>query len=70
MNPKPPEKKDLNLWDLSSLGVEFAFIIGIFIFLGDYIDERFSFSPFGIILFSITGFAFGIYYIIHRTKKS
>ncbi len=68
-NEKPPSKNELNLWDLSSLGVEFSFIIVLFIYLGNFIDEKFLFEPFGIIFFSIFGFAFGIYYIIHRSRR-
>lgn len=67
MIDKPPQKKELNLWDLSSLGVEFAFIIGIFVFSGNYIDEKFSISPVGILLFTALGFGFGLYYLVKRT---
>lgn len=59
----------MNLWELSSLGLEFAFIFVGSVLLGNYIDEKFSTSPWGILGFAIFGFAFAIYYIIYRTNK-
>ncbi len=59
----------MNLWELSSLGVEFAFIFVGSILLGNYIDEKFDTSPWGLLAFAIFGFAFSIYYIIYRSNK-
>jgi F0F1-type ATP synthase assembly protein I len=59
----------MNLWELSSLGMEFAFIFVGSILLGNYLDEKFDLSPWGILVFAILGFSFAIYYIIHRANK-
>ena len=59
----------MNLWELSSLGMEFAFIFIGSVFLGNYLDEKFDCSPIGLLLFMILGFSFGIYYIVHRTNQ-
>ena len=58
----------MNIWDLSSLGTEFAFIFIGFVMGGNYLDEKFETSPFGIMCGSILGFTFSIYYIIKRTN--
>ncbi len=59
----------MNLWELSSLGMEFAFIFVGSILLGSYLDEKFDLSPWGILVFAVLGFSFAIYYIIHRANK-
>lgn len=59
----------MNLYEISSLGIEFAFIIVGFVWLGNYLDEKFSISPFGLFGFSILGFSYGLYHIIQRSKK-
>jgi len=59
----------VNLWELSSLGIEFAFIFVGSVLLGNYIDEKFNFTPWGIMLFAALGFSFGIYYIVYRANK-
>ncbi|MCE9500700.1 MAG: AtpZ/AtpI family protein [Leptospira sp.] len=63
--------KNKNLPDireLSGLGLEFCFIIVISVFSGNYLDERFDISPLFLLIFSMGGFAFGIYYILKRSK--
>jgi F0F1-type ATP synthase assembly protein I len=63
-----PVKKEMNVWELSSLGTEFGIIIVSFILLGNFIDNRFDFSPFGILISAISGFGIGIYFILYRTR--
>ncbi len=58
----------MSIWDLSSLGTEFAFIFVGFVLGGNYLDEKFESSPFGILFGSLIGFTFSIYYIIKRTN--
>ena len=62
-------KNDSDFWDLSSLGIEFFFIIFAFVFGGNYLDEKFSIKPFGLFLGLIVGFVYGMYYIISRSAK-
>jgi len=59
----------VNLWELSSLGMEFAFIFVGSVLLGNYLDEKFQTSPWGIMVFAVIGFSFAIYYIIYRANK-
>ena len=59
----------MNLWELSSLGLEFAFIFVGSVFLGNFIDKKLNSSPWGLLIFAILGFSFAIYYIIYRTNK-
>ena len=59
----------MNLWELSSLGMEFAFIFVGSVLLGNYLDQKFETSPWGLLSLAILGFSFSIYYIIHRAKK-
>jgi F0F1-type ATP synthase assembly protein I len=59
----------MNLHELSSLGLEFGFIFIGSVFLGIYIDNKFSISPFGILTFTILGFSFAIYYIVMRANR-
>lgn len=59
----------MNLYQISSLGIEFAFIVVGAIWLGNYLDEKFSLSPFGLLGFSILGFSYGLYHIIQRSKQ-
>lgn len=65
----PSVKKELNVWDLSSLGIEFGFILVIFVVAGIYVDDYFSFSPFATIGGAFIGFAYGIYYLVYRTRE-
>ncbi|PJZ68704.1 ATPase F0F1 [Leptospira perolatii] len=65
--PKP--KKEKSAWELASLGMEFCFIVGGSIFLGNYLDSRFSISPFGILGGLALGFSYGIYYILYRVSQ-
>jgi F0F1-type ATP synthase assembly protein I len=59
----------VNLWELSSLGIEFAFIFVGSVLLGNYIDEKADTSPWGLMLFAVTGFSLAIYYIVYRANK-
>jgi F0F1-type ATP synthase assembly protein I len=59
----------MNLWELSSLGMEFAFIFIGSVFLGNYLDEKFESSPVGLLVLMVFGFSFGIYYIVHRANR-
>ncbi|MCX8000332.1 MAG: AtpZ/AtpI family protein [Leptospiraceae bacterium] len=59
----------MNLYQISSLGIEFAFIVVGFIWLGNYIDEQFNLSPWGLFGFSILGFSYGLYHIIQRSRQ-
>jgi F0F1-type ATP synthase assembly protein I len=59
----------MNLHELSSLGIEFAIIIVGAVFLGNYLDNKFSTSPIYILVFSLLGFAYALYHLIIRTKK-
>ncbi|MCP5495814.1 MAG: AtpZ/AtpI family protein [Leptospiraceae bacterium] len=62
-------KKSSNLWNLSSLGIEFAFVIVGFVLLGRYIDKFFSSSPWGLLVCCIIGLVSGIYHLMVRTKN-
>lgn len=59
----------MNLWELSSLGIEFAFIFVGSVLLGNYIDEKLDTSPWGLMLFAVLGFSLAIYYIVYRANK-
>lgn len=59
----------MNLWELSSLGMEFAFIFVGSVLLGNYLDKKFESSPWGLLALAVIGFSFSIYYIIHRANK-
>ena len=58
-----------NIWDFSSLGIEFAFIIIVCIYAGQYLDKKFALQPWGILISVIVGFAYGLFYIIARTSR-
>lgn len=59
----------MNLYQISSLGIEFAFIVIGFIWIGNYLDEKFDFAPWGLFGFSILGFSYGLYHIIQRSRQ-
>ena len=59
----------MSIWELSSLGTEFGFIFIGFIFLGKYLDDNFAFSPFGVLVGCILGFAISLLHIIKRTRE-
>ncbi|MDX1960292.1 MAG: AtpZ/AtpI family protein [Leptospiraceae bacterium] len=59
----------MNLWQLSSLGIEFAIILLLFVFGGHYLDQKFSLSPWCLLGMSFLGFAYGIYYLVRRTDS-
>ncbi|MEM7182627.1 MAG: AtpZ/AtpI family protein [Spirochaetota bacterium] len=63
------ERLKSKLWELSSLGMEFAFIIMLFIYLGKSADDYFHISPWGIISGCFGGFIIALYYLIYRTNK-
>lgn len=58
----------MNAWELSSLGVEFAFIFVGAVLLGNYLDEKFSLDPWGLLLGAVLGFSAALYHIIHRAN--
>ncbi|EQA45986.1 putative F0F1-ATPase subunit [Leptospira broomii serovar Hurstbridge str. 5399] len=69
--PEPESKKpkEASPWELAGLGMEFCFIVVGSIFIGNYLDSKFGFSPFGILGGSVIGFTYGIYYILYRVAK-
>jgi F0F1-type ATP synthase assembly protein I len=58
----------MNLWNLSSLGIEFAFIILASVFSGIYLDKKLGSSPWLLLLTITLGFSFGIYYVVKRAN--
>ncbi|TGL64584.1 AtpZ/AtpI family protein [Leptospira sarikeiensis] len=66
---KPPGKKDTSPWQLASVGTEFAFIIIASVFIGNYLDGHFGWSPFGILFGAIFGFGYGFYYLLTRVNS-
>jgi F0F1-type ATP synthase assembly protein I len=59
----------MNLHELSSLGMEFAFIIVGSVLLGNYLDGKFSSSPLYVLVLSLLGFSFAIYHIVMRARR-
>lgn len=59
----------MSIWELSSLGTEFAIIFIGFVFGGNYLDGSLGISPFGILGGCIMGFTLSLMHIIKRTKE-
>lgn len=53
----------------SSLGIEFAATVLIFIFLGLYFDKKFNTIPLFILIGSFVGFTGGIYLLLKAAKQ-
>ncbi len=59
----------MSLWELSNLGIEFAFIFIGSVFLGNYLDEKFLLAPWALLSCCALGFALAVYHIIHRSDE-
>ncbi|MDV6235779.1 AtpZ/AtpI family protein [Leptospira ellisii] len=62
-----PKPKEVSPWEYAGLGIEFAVIVVGSVYLGNFVDEKFRSSPFGLLVSCLLGFSYGIYYIIYRT---
>ncbi|HMY67061.1 MAG TPA: AtpZ/AtpI family protein [Leptospiraceae bacterium] len=66
---KPQNPPPMSIWNLSSLGTEFGIIIVGFILAGSWLEERFSFSPWGVMVGALLGFGIGIFHLVKRTDE-
>ena len=66
---KKEKEEELNLWEYSTLGIEFFFVVFLFVLLGNYSDENWGTSPFGLLVGLIIGFAYGLTYLVNRTSR-
>jgi F0F1-type ATP synthase assembly protein I len=66
-----PNRKNLrvnrSIWEIAGLGVEFAAILFVFIYLGNYLDTDWGFKPWGLVLSLGLGFGLGLYHIVRRS---
>jgi F0F1-type ATP synthase assembly protein I len=59
----------ISIWHLSTLGTEFGFIFILFVFLGDYIDDKLNSKPIGILICLILGFSAALYHILKKVNE-
>ena len=60
-----PEPEDRSQWgQYMGLGLEMAAGVGLGVFVGGWLDARFGWSPWGIIIGSMLGLAGGMYLLI------
>ena len=56
------------MWELSSIGIEFSSIVVGSVFLGNFIDKQFQTTPWWILAMSTIGFFIAIYHIMGRVN--
>lgn len=67
---KKKEKPALNdFMRYSGLGLQLMVTIGIFIFIGIFIDRHFASSPLWTLIFSFIGIAAGFYHFVKSLPK-
>lgn len=54
---------------LGGIGIYFCIIVGICVFLGDYLDRAFNFGHYGKLVGILFGFPIGIYSVYKRLKE-
>lgn len=55
--------------ELSGLGIEFASIFVSTVLLGNYLQNKFDFSPWGVMIGAALGFTASLYHVIKRSKE-
>ena len=77
-DPRKPEKPeadkqgyfgDQDLWRYVSLGTQLTVTVGIFVALGWWLDERYGWSPWGILVAGTLGVAAGLYHFVKDVLK-
>ena len=64
--PRPPGQSNgtQDLWHYIGLGTQLALTVLLFVGIGYWLDERFGWSPWGIISFGLFGIAAGLYHFV------
>ncbi|MCB1176782.1 MAG: AtpZ/AtpI family protein [Leptospiraceae bacterium] len=59
----------MSAWELSNLGIEFAVIFVGFVFLGNYLDEKFDLAPWSLLGCAMAGFGIAVFHMIKRADE-
>ncbi|HEY3324731.1 MAG TPA: AtpZ/AtpI family protein [Planctomycetota bacterium] len=64
--PKPSTRKenDASLWRLLNLGVQLAGTVAVFVAVGWWLDNRFGWSPWGVLIAGMLGISAGLYQFV------
>jgi F0F1-type ATP synthase assembly protein I len=64
-----PDKADRGLWRLAGLGIQFAATVALFAWMGNALDRRMGWSPWGLVSLSLIAVVGNLYLLIKETLK-
>jgi F0F1-type ATP synthase assembly protein I len=63
------DKGDHGLWRLAGLGLQFAATVALFAWMGNALDHRMGWSPWGLVILSLLAVIGNLYLLIKETLK-
>jgi F0F1-type ATP synthase assembly protein I len=77
-SPRKPDKSDENkkgigsdrdLWRYVSLGTQLTGTVGVFVLLGWWLDQKYGWSPYGVLISGSIGVAAAMYHFVKGALK-
>ncbi len=62
--PKPPPSNQRDMWGYLGLGAQLAVTVLLFAGLGGWLDQRYGWSPWGLLTLGMLGVAAGLYHFL------
>ncbi len=66
---KSEKKYQRTVMRYSHLGIQLALTMGLFTFLGHFLEKKYGFIPWGIVTGAMIGFVIGFYHLLKGAKQ-
>lgn len=64
-----PDNQQRGIGEAMSMGIEVAVGVGLGLFIGSWLDRRYGWQPWGMLIGSMLGLATGLYLLIRQSLR-